>query len=485
MRLGGGAAGGGRGLGDGMAAGAEEGEELPGAEGRAGGSGVWGPDVVEVRAGGAWAPGAEGTEVRAYPADVRAAVRHPLAFLASARPWRCLLFVLAGLPLGLTVLAGLAAVLGVALVLTPAGIGLLVPVGCLLLGLPTARIEARRLRLLGVRQRPPRRRLPRPGRRGWSRARLGEPATWWQCGYALVPGTLYAGAGAVLLALLALAGVLLVTPLVVWALSPETVMILPGRPAPGGWAGLWFTGAGLVLLVVLAWPTLLLAAAEARLARAMLAPRAGDRVVELTRSRVRLADSFEAERRRIERDLHDGAQQQLVALTMTLGLARSELGGDEAPGAALVERARDEARRALEQLRELVRGIHPQVLTDHGLAAAVEEVALGGPLPVRVDIALPHRLPARVESTAYFTIAEALTNAVRHGGGTQAAVSARLRGGRLVLRVWDDGVGGADPAAGSGLLGLAERLAVLDGRLEVSSPKGGPTEVRAEVPCEE
>ncbi|WP_063828094.1 sensor histidine kinase, partial [Streptomyces sp. SPB78] len=355
-----------------------------------------------------------------------------------------------------------------------------------LLGLPTARIEVRRLRLLGVRQGLPRRRLPlRPGLRGWSRARLGEPATWWQCGYALVLGTLYAGAGALLLALLAFAGVLVVTPLVVWALAPETVMIVPGRPVPGAWAGLWCTGAGLLLVVVLAWPTLLLAAAEARLARAMLAPRAGDRVIELTRSRVRLADAFEAERRRIERDLHDGAQQQLVALTMTLGLARMELGGDEVPGAALVERARGEARRALEQLRELVRGIHPQVLTDHGLRAAVEEVARRGPLPVRVDIALPHRLPARVESTAYFTITEALTNAVRHSGGTEAVVSARLRGGRLVLRVRDDGLGGADPAAGSGLLGLAERLAVLDGRLEVSSPKGGPTEVRAEVPCEE
>ncbi|MFJ4699837.1 sensor histidine kinase [Streptomyces sp. NPDC088768] len=465
-----------------MAAGAEG---VAGAEDVVGAEGFARAGVVEVRADGAWGRGAD-AEVRAYAADVRAAARHPFAFLGSARPWRCLLFVLAGLPLGLTVLAALAAVLQVALVLTPTGAGLFLPLGCLLLGLPTARIEVRRLRLLGVRQGLPRRRLPlRPGLRGWSRARLGEPATWWQCGYALVLGTLYAGAGALLLALLAFAGVLVVTPLVVWALAPETVMIVPGRPVPGAWAGLWCTGAGLLLVVVLAWPTLLLAAAEARLARAMLAPRAGDRVIELTRSRVRLADAFEAERRRIERDLHDGAQQQLVALTMTLGLARMELGGDEVPGGALVERARGEARRALEQLRELVRGIHPQVLTDHGLRAAVEEVARRGPLPVRVNIALPHRLPARVESTAYFTITEALTNAVRHSGGTEAVVSARLRGGRLVLRVRDDGLGGADPAAGSGLLGLAERLAVLDGRLEVSSPKGGPTEVRAEVPCEE
>ncbi|NEA40036.1 histidine kinase, partial [Streptomyces sp. SID11385] len=315
--------------------------------------------------------------------------------------------------------------------------------------------------------------------------RLGEAATWRWFAYTLGLGALHAAVALGLLTLLAFAAVLLVTPLLVHALAPEAVMIIPGRAVPSTWAGLWFTGAGLVSVLLLAWPTLLLAAAGARLARLMLAPRAGDRVIELTRARARLADAFEAERRRIERDLHDGAQQQLVALTMTLGLARMELGDDDAPGAALVERARGEARRALEQLRELVRGIHPLVLTDHGLAAAVEEVARRGPLPVRVDIALPRRLPARVESTAYFTVTEALTNAVRHSGGTEIVVSARLRGGRLVLRVRDDGRGGADPAAGSGLLGLAERLAVLDGRLEVSSPEGGPTVVRAEVPCEE
>ncbi|WP_431031878.1 sensor histidine kinase [Streptomyces sp. P6-2-1] len=411
--------------------------------------GLAGAVAVEVRASGGRA--ARGAEVRAYAADVRAAALRPLAFLGSARPWWCLLFVLTGLALLVTAVPGV----------------------------PAARFEARRLRLLGgaVPARPAR------VRRG-VRA-LGEAVTWRWCGYALALGVLDAAVALGLLTLLGFAVVLLLTPLVVGALAPEPVMIIPGRAVPGPWAGLWFTGAGLVSLVLLAWLCVLLAAARARLARAMLAPRAGERVIELTRSRARLADAFEAERRRIERDLHDGAQQQLVALTMTLGLARMELGDDEAPGAALVERARGEARRALEQLRELVRGIHPQVLTDHGLAAAVDEVARRGPLPVQVDIALPHRLPARVESTAYFTITETLTNAVRHSGGTRVLVSARLRGGRLVLRVRDDGRGGADPAAGSGLLGLAERLAVLDGRLEVSSPKGGPTEVRVEVPCEE
>lgn len=207
------------------------------------------------------------------------------------------------------------------------------------------------------------------------------------------------------------------------------------------------------------------------------------RVHELTRSRVRLADAFEAERRRIERDLHDGAQQQLVALTMTLGLAEMQLAGTGSEAAALVTRGRREALRALGQLRELIRGVHPQVLTDHGLAAAVAEIAERVPVPVAVSIDLPHRLPALVESTAYFTVTEALANAAKHSGATEIAIAGSMAGDRLVLLITDDGRGGADPAAGTGLTGLADRLAILRGRLSVSSPAGGPTQLRVEVPC--
>lgn len=170
---------------------------------------------------------------------------------------------------------------------------------------------------------------------------------------------------------------------------------------------------------------------------------------------------------------------------MTLGLAAYELRGraDDDPALALVDRARGEARQALEQLRDLVRGIHPQVLTDHGLAAAVAEVALRHPVPVAVDIDLPDRLPGPVETTAYFTVTEALTNAAKHSGATAVTVHGRVDDGRLVLQVTDDGRGGADPAAGAGLQGLADRIAILRGRLMVTSPIGGPTRLRVEVPC--
>ncbi|MGW2850154.1 sensor histidine kinase, partial [Streptomyces sp. NPDC001274] len=181
-------------------------------------------------------------------------------------------------------------------------------------------------------------------------------------------------------------------------------------------------------------------------------------------------------------DLHDGAQQQLVALTMTLGLAELELRGGESGAKELVTRARGEARQALDQLRSLVRGIHPQVLTDHGLPAAVAELALRNPIPVVVDLDLPHRLPSAMETMAYFTITEALTNASKHSGADQVSIVGRVRDDTLVLLVTDDGHGGADPEAGAGLQGLADRVAILKGRLIVTSPVGGPTQLRVEVP---
>ncbi|MFE1755462.1 sensor histidine kinase, partial [Streptomyces anandii] len=243
---------------------------------------------------------------------------------------------------------------------------------------------------------------------------------------------------------------------------------------------------GLLGLLVAAYVGGLLAGAQVWFAQSLLSARDEDlstRVIELTRSRARLVDAFEAERRRIERDLHDGAQQQLVALSMTLGLAELELRGQDSPTIPLIARARGEARQALDQLRSLVRGIHPQVLTDHGLPAAVSELALRNPIPVTVDIHLPDRLPSAVETTAYFTVTEALTNASKHSGADQVSVVGRLRDDKLVLLITDNGHGGADPAAGAGLQGLADRVAILKGRLVVTSPVGGPTQLRVEVPC--
>jgi len=196
-----------------------------------------------------------------------------------------------------------------------------------------------------------------------------------------------------------------------------------------------------------------------------------------------VVDAALEERRRIERDLHDGAQQRLVALAMDLGLAREKLATDPEAGRALVAEAHEEAKRAIREIRDLVRGIHPAVLTDRGLDPAISALAGRCPVPVTVDVALDRRLPEAVESAAYFVVAEALTNVAKHSGAGQARVGVRCAHDQLTVEVVDDGVGGADPAAGAGLTGLVERVAALDGRLTVESPTGGPTRVRAELPC--
>jgi signal transduction histidine kinase len=208
------------------------------------------------------------------------------------------------------------------------------------------------------------------------------------------------------------------------------------------------------------------------------------RLDELQSSRARLVEVSMFERRRLERDLHDGAQQRLVALSLQLGLARRRLdSGDGRAAVAMLDAARDELARALEELRELARGIHPAVLTDRGLEAALEALADRAPLPVSLDQMPAERLPAPVEAAAYFVVAEALTNVAKYAGASSAEVRIGRNGGYAVVEVRDDGVGGADPAVGTGLRGLADRLAALDGRLEVHSPPGEGTMVRAEVPC--
>ncbi|MEV0534428.1 sensor domain-containing protein [Kitasatospora sp. NPDC050463] len=414
---------------------------------------------------------------------------HPLRFPFTSAPWRCWGYLLGGAVLGPLLLAVLAVLLLVGLGLSVVVVGLPVLLGVALAGIPVGALERRRVRLVEPVPVPdPHRPLPGVGRRARLRTRLRERATWRELGYAALFALVLSAVDLTFTALLAFCGALVVSPLVVWALAPETVMLIPGRAVSGPVAALPATAVGLAGLLLCAYAGALLTTARVRLVRVLLGPRPeglGRQVLELTRSRARLVDAFEAERRRIERDLHDGAQQQLVALSMTLGLAAYELRGRDGddPAVELVDRARGEARRALEQLRDLVRGIHPQVLTDHGLAAAVAEVALCHPIPVEVDIDLPQRLPAPVETTAYFTVTEALTNAAKHSGATVITVLGRITDGRLVLQVTDDGRGGADPAAGAGLQGLADRIAILRGRLMVTSPIGGPTRLRVEVPC--
>jgi signal transduction histidine kinase len=207
------------------------------------------------------------------------------------------------------------------------------------------------------------------------------------------------------------------------------------------------------------------------------------KVEELRASRHRIVEAGYAERRRVERDLHDGAQQRLMALTMTLRLAREKLDADPAASAELLDEAMEELSAATAELREFARGIHPVVLSDRGLAAALGGLAERSPVPVEIAAAPGERLPMPVESAAYFVVAESLTNVARYAGAELATVRVERRDGTLEVEVSDDGAGGADPDGGTGLRGLADRVAALDGSLAVRSPAGEGTTVEARIPC--
>jgi signal transduction histidine kinase len=190
-----------------------------------------------------------------------------------------------------------------------------------------------------------------------------------------------------------------------------------------------------------------------------------------------------AERRRLERNLHDGAQQRLVALALEVRMARARVAKEPELAGPFLERIGQELTDASSELRELARGIHPAVLSDRGLDAAIETLARRAPLPVELASVEHERLPEAIELAAYFVVAEALTNVAKYAGASHAKVNVGRENGRLVVEVADDGVGGADPGNGTGLRGLADRLAVIEGRLEVDSPPGGGTTVRARIPC--
>ncbi|MGH2980708.1 MAG: histidine kinase [Solirubrobacterales bacterium] len=207
------------------------------------------------------------------------------------------------------------------------------------------------------------------------------------------------------------------------------------------------------------------------------------KVEELRTSRARIVESSDSTRRRLERDLHDGAQQRLVSLALNLRLLGSKL-DDNPEAVAELESARRELDQALEELRELARGIHPSVVSDRGLDAALDGLAHRAPLPVELEGTPGERLPERVESAAYFVVAEALTNVAKYSQASHANVRVIRTDGRVLVEVSDDGVGGADPAGGSGLRGLLDRVSALDGRLEVDSQSGRGTTLRAEIPCE-
>ena len=333
---------------------------------------------------------------------------------------------------------------------------------------------------------------PAPSGSLWRRARVvaSDPATWKDLAYLVVLFPLGLLWFVVTTTLWTLALGLLTAPLWYW-IPPageaaifvndnRAYLVLDTLPE-----ALLACVVGAALCVAAAWAVRGMAAAHGAVALALLGPSQNQlqaRVEALTASRDRAVDSAEDERRRIERDLHDGAQQRLVALAMDLGMARAKLETDPAAATALVGEAHEEAKRALAELRDLARGIHPAVLADRGLDAAISALAARSPVPVGVEVATG-RLPGPVESTAYFVVAEALTNAAKHARAAEIGVRITRHRDLLIVEVIDDGAGGADPAGGTGLRGLADRVAAVDGQLTITSPPGGPTVIRAELPC--
>lgn len=316
------------------------------------------------------------------------------------------------------------------------------------------------------------------------RQRWTEPASWLRVLHLLllwiVVGPLVLG-----LVVIALGGAVLTLAPVLVALGttvsggPLRVTTVPASAA--------LTPFGIVLLVLTPYLCAGLATAQVAVARRLLSDPSEELardLVELRTSRERLVHDFDAERRRIERDLHDGAQQRLVSLTMRLGLVRREAEGELGEGHPVtreVADAHEQAKGLMGELRGFIRGIHPQVLSDVGLDAALDQLTSTMPLPVDVQVE-GDRQPTHVESTLYFSITEALTNVTKHSGATHASVQVRPTDHGIVADIADDGHGGADPGSGTGLRGIADRVAVVDGSMAISSPEGGPTLVRITVP---
>ncbi|HEU4346832.1 MAG TPA: sensor domain-containing protein [Actinoplanes sp.] len=324
---------------------------------------------------------------------------------------------------------------------------------------------------------------------GWRRYRwiLTDPATWRDVAW-LIPGAIVAvflGVVAVAIPLYGVQGIVLL-PLWIWL---DTGWSGYGAVWPIENLGDGFLSLpqGAVILCIGLAVAPWLRWVDARFAALFLGPtKAAElrlRVSRLTETRADTVDAQAAELRRIERDLHDGAQARLVSLGMTIGLAEELLEQDPAAARKLLAEARENSGTALVELRHLVRGIHPPVLAERGLDGAIRALALSLPLPIAVDGVVAARLETPVESAAYFAVAEALANVSRHSGARSAWVSMHHDGTTLFLMVGDDGHGGADPQAGTGLRGIERRLAAFDGTMTLSSPRGGPTVVTMELPC--
>ncbi|MFF5917936.1 sensor histidine kinase [Streptomyces flavochromogenes] len=418
-----------------------------------------------------------------------AAIRAPF----EGRTWRALLYVLIGLPLSVCWFA-----LSIAFVSAGAGLlitflGVPILAGALAMCRGFGAVERARARaLLDVDVRAPE---PVRGRTGgafsWMGAMLKSGASWRHLLYAIVHMPWAIFSFSVTVAFWTWGWGLFTYPLWQWVF-----------PAYVGQDGIQLYGDGthnlyldspfeiavtslVGLLFVMTGPWLLrgFVAVDRLLVSGLLGPsRLASRVTELESDRGVVVDTAAADLRRIERDLHDGAQARLAALAMDLGLAKEKLAQDPQAAAVLVDEAHGEVKLALQELRDLARGIHPAVLTDRGLDAALSAVASRCAVPVSVDVDLPARPVAAIEGIAYFTVSELLRNVTAHARARRAWVDVWRTGDRLMLQVRDDGVGGAHVVAGRSLSSLTERVGAVDGVLAVDSPEGGPTTVTAELP---
>jgi signal transduction histidine kinase len=409
----------------------------------------------------------------------------PLRLLAAVI--RSSTFVIAGIPVQLAAVAALG-LPWILPVFVPIALWQVVVACCasvslvLLIRAPLTYIQRHRCwSLLGVE-------IPRvPASNGSLPARLTaslrSSATWRQLCYHLVAAPIMALWGLVSLGMWA-AGLGFAAIFAYSSLFPPLSRIQSTPPK----LKVILTLAGVLLLVVAA-PAAALGGSwlDRRAATALLGPSRSleleRRVESLSESRAGVVDAADAERRRIERDLHDGAQQRLVSLAMNLGMARENLSDLPEPARQVIADAHEEAKAALTELRNLVRGLHPAVLDDRGLDAALSGIAARAPLPVRLSVAVAERASPTIEAVAYFVVSECLANIARHSAAKHAEIDVRRSGDTLRLVITDDGIGGADPARGSGLASLAHRTRSVDGRMQIESPAGGPTVIRVELPC--
>ncbi len=409
--------------------------------------------------------------------------------------YRELAYLVFGLPLSILAFAVFVTGVSAGIVLLPVVIGLPILIGTAYLHRGIAWAERQRAALvLGAAIEQSYRRPTRPGIVAIVRTLGTDPQTWKDAGWMILVSIIGFCGSIVALVLWPVTLWALSFPFYGWALSGDQITIELGDGSANDWADdqwnhhpVWVSvmvgAVGFLLLHVTTWVCAAFAHGQVRLAQLLLSPGAGERrVSELTRTRAASVDAQTSELRRIERDLHDGAQARMVAVTLDLGLAKEKLDSDPAAARELIEAAHTEATTAIAELRHLVAGIAPAVLTDRGLDAALSSLVATCRVPVSVDVNLPTRMPMAVETAAYFVVAEALTNVQKHARATHATIHGRVQEGRLVLEIGDNGTGGADPD-GSGLTGLRDRVAALDGTLTLSSPAGGPTVLRVDVPC--